>query len=235
MDDTAMNRLDEISAGLDRTRERVADACAAAGRDPAELTIIVVTKTYPVTDVKTLADLGVRDVGENRDQEAAPKAAACVGVGVHWHFVGQLQTNKASSVARYASAVHSVDRARLVHALDKGATAAGRRLGTLVQVSLDDTPGRGGASPGDVAALADLIAESASLTPAGVMAVAPLGAEPGRAFAKLGAIAERVQRDHPSATWISAGMSADLEAAVAHGATHLRIGSAILGERAYEG
>jgi len=230
-----MNRVDQISAGLDRTRERVADACTAAGRDPSELTIIVVTKTYPATDVKILAALGMHDVGENRDQEAAPKAAACADTAVRWHFVGQLQTNKAGSVARYASAVHSVDRARLVPALDRGATAAGRRLGCLVQVSLDDAPGRGGAAPDDVPALADLIAESASLEPAGVMAVAPLGVEPERAFAKLAAIAERVQREHRSATWISAGMSADLEAAVAHGATHLRVGSAILGERAFEG
>lgn len=230
-----MSRSADIAAGLERTRERVAAACAAAGRDPAELTIIVVTKTYPAADVGILADLGVRDVGENRDKEAAPKAAECADLPLRWHFVGQLQTNKASSVARYAATVHSVDRPRLVRALDRAAGAAGRRLDCLVQVSLDGAPGRGGVAADGVLELAGTIAEAPALRPAGVMAVAPLEGDPDRAFADLERISERLRREHPDAGWISAGMSADMEAAIARGATHLRVGSAILGKRPYPG
>ena len=147
------------------------------------------------------------------------------------HFIGQLQSRKSGSVARYADTVHSLDRPKLVATLDRGAAAAGRRLQALVQVSLDDDPGRGGVLPGDVRRLADEVAEAPHLDLRGVMAVAPLGADPGQAFAALREVAAGVRSDHPEATWISAGMSADLEAAVANGATHLRVGTAILGSR----
>lgn len=230
-----MSRAADIAAGLERTHERVADACVAVGRDPSELTIIVVTKTYPATDVGVLSDLGVRDVGENRDQEAAEKAAACAGMPVRWHFVGQLQTNKANSVARYASVVHSVDRPRLVRALDRAAGGEGRQLDCLVQVSLDGAPGRGGVTADGVPEIAGVIADAEALRLAGVMAVAPLEAEPEGAFAALARVSDQLRREHPRATWISAGMSADMEAAIAHGATHLRVGSAILGKRPYPG
>lgn len=230
-----MSRAADIAAGLERTHKRVAEACAAAGRDRSELTIIVITKTYPATDVAILSDLGVRDIGENRDQEAAAKAAECAGLPVRWHFVGQLQTNKANSVARYASVVHSVDRPRLVRALDRAAGNEGRRLDCLVQVSLDGAPGRGGVMADGVSEIAGMIADAASLRLAGVMAVAPLEAEPGPAFAELARISGWLRKEHPEATWISAGMSADMEAAIAHGATHLRVGSAILGKRPYPG
>lgn len=230
-----MGRSADVAAGLERTRERVAEACAVVGRDPGELTVVVVTKTYPASDVRILSDLGVTDVGENRDQEAAAKAAECAGLPVRWHFVGQLQTNKASSVARYASVVHSVDRLRLVRALDRAAGAEGRRLDCLVQVSLDGASGRGGVPADGVPEIAGVVADAKALRLAGVMAVAPLDADPERAFAALAQISDRLGREHPGATWISAGMSADMEAAVAHGATHLRVGSAILGKRPYPG
>jgi PLP dependent protein len=226
-----MSRRDQLAAGLAATRERVQKACGDAGRDPDDVSIIVVTKTFPADDVRMLAELGVGDVGENRDQEAAPKAAECADVPVRWHFVGQLQTNKAASVARYASAVHSVDRPRLVTALDRAATAAGRTLDCLVQVSLDEIVGRGGAAFDQVGRLADQITESESLRLRGVMAVAPLNADPGAAFARLRQVSDALRAVHPAATWVSAGMSGDLEAAIAHGATHLRLGSAILGDR----
>lgn len=230
-----MSRAADIAAGLERTHARVAEACAAVGRDPSELTVIVITKTYPATDVEILSDLGVRDVGENRDQEAAAKAVECAGLPVRWHFVGQLQSNKANSVARYASVVHSVDRPRLVRALDRAADGQGRRLDCLVQVSLDGAPGRGGVPADGVPEVAGMIADAHALRLAGMMAVAPLEAEPGAAFARLAQISEQLRADHPEATWISAGMSADMEAAIAHGATHLRVGSAILGKRPYPG
>ncbi|MBA9006496.1 YggS family pyridoxal phosphate-dependent enzyme [Thermomonospora cellulosilytica] len=224
-------RRDELAANLRTVRERIAAACAAAGRDPAEVTLVAVTKTFPASDVRLLAGLGVADVGENRDQEAAAKAAECADLPLTWHFVGQLQTNKARSVAGYADVVHSVDRARLVTALSSAAVRAGRTLRCLVQVSLDERPGRGGAAPSEVPELADLIAASDGLELGGVMAVAPLGADPAPAFARLAGVAERLRAAHPSATVISAGMSGDLEQAVACGATHVRIGTALLGGR----
>jgi len=230
-------RAAELAANLAEVQARVDAACLAAGRDPGEVTLIVVTKTWPSDDVRRLAGLGVRDVGENRDQEAAPKAAATEGLDLRWHFIGQLQTNKAASVARYAELVHSVDRVSLVAALDKGAAKAGRRIGCLIEVDLTGgEEGRGGARPDEVAALADAIASSENLDLRGVMGVAPLDRDDQRAasaaaFARLAAISADVRQAHPQATLISAGMSEDLEEAVAAGATHLRVGSAVLGTR----
>ena len=230
-------RRAQIAAGLVRVEERITAACAAAGRDRAELTLVAVTKTFPAADVAHLAALGVRDVGENRDQEAAGKAAVCREAGLDglvWHFVGQLQRNKAGSVATYADVVHSVDRLRLVPALDRAAEAAGRRLTALVQVDLRDEPGddgRGGAAPGDVAGLAAAVAAADRLDLGGVMAVAPADEDPDAAFSRLEEVTARLRADHPAAVAVSAGMSGDLEAAVRHGATHLRVGSALLGSR----
>lgn len=227
-------RRSEIAAGLQAARERIAVAEAEAGRPAGSVGLVVVTKTFPAADVQVLADLGVTHVGENRDQEAAPKALALAGAGVAglvWHFIGQLQTNKAKSVARYATTVESVDRARLVTALGRAAVEAGRELTCLVQVCLDPEPGRGGAAPADVPALAEAIGQASHLTLGGVMAVAPMPGDPDAAFARLSVVAERLQAEHPAATTVSAGMSGDLEAAVRHGATHVRLGSAILGYR----
>jgi PLP dependent protein len=229
-----VTRRDEIAAGLAAVHQRIERACSASGRSADEVELIAVTKFFPAADIDLLADLGVRHVGENRHQEASEKVAALRHRDLLTvHFIGQLQTNKAAAVARYADVVQSVDRLRLVSALQKGAEHAGRRLGVLVQVSLDegDHEGRAGAPPEDASALADAVEEAPDLDLLGVMAVAPLGADPAPAFARLRGVAHGIQSSHPHARWISAGMSADLEAAIAHGATHLRVGSAILGSR----
>jgi PLP dependent protein len=230
-----ISRSEELAERLQVVQDRVDAACARAGRSADEVTLVVVTKAFPASDVRLLAALGVRDVGENRDQEASRKVRQCADVDVVWHFVGQLQSNKARSVARYADVVHSVDRVRLADALSRAATSAGRSVTALVQVSLDDGPGRGGARPGDVAAVADRVASAPGLVLGGVMAVAPLGADPRPAFARLARVSDALRTTHPDATWVSAGMSADLEAALEHGATHVRVGSAILGERPPDG
>ena len=226
-----MARREEIAARLASVRGRIAAGCAAAGRDPDDVTLVVVTKTFPAGDVGILAELGVHDVGENRDQEAAPKAADCEGIDVRWHFIGQLQTNKAKSVTRYAHAVHSVDRPALVAALGRGARAAERDVGCFLQVSLDGDPTRGGALAQDLPELADAAAAEPGLRLLGLMAVAPMDVDPYRAFAVLPDLSERLRRAHPDARSVSAGMSGDLEAALACGATHLRVGSAVLGQR----
>jgi PLP dependent protein len=230
-------RLKELSASLHQVHERIGSACRASGRSAEDISLIVVTKFFPGSDIEALCQLGVTDIGENREQEVSAKVAALpaeVRQRMHVHFIGQLQSNKVPSLASFVDTVHSVDRAKLVRALDRAATSAGRDVGALVQVSLSGEPsagGRGGIPPDGVAELAASIAACEHLTLRGVMAVAPLGTDPGLAFAELATVARGVRADHPSATWISAGMSADLEAAVANGATHLRVGSAILGSR----
>jgi len=230
-------RRAQLAANLERVRERVAAACAAAGRAVEEVRVIAVTKHFPASDVRILAELGLRDVGENRDQEAAPKAAECRDLDLTWHFVGQLQTNKARSVVRYADVVHSVDRARLVTELGRRVRAAGRTLTCLVQVNLDPDSEkgvigpRGGADPADVPALAEAVEAEEGLTLGGVMAVAPREGDPRAAFDQLKAVADDLRARYPHATTISAGMSGDLEAAVERGTTHLRIGAALLGDR----
>ena len=235
-------RIDEIAAALGRLRERIERACVEAGRSPDDVQVIAVTKTYPADDVARLARLGIRDIGENRDQEAARKVQAfqdlpnVQDLPVTWHFVGQLQTNKARSVARYADVVHSVDRAELVAALARGAENAGRTLDCLLQVSLDvpdsAQPGRGGASAGELERLAEAVLATERLQLRGLMAVAPLDEDPDDAFARLAEIAAGLRAVYPQAAWVSAGMTADLEAAIRHGATHVRVGAALLGQRA---
>jgi PLP dependent protein len=231
--DQEQARKAELAANLEAVRERIDVACSAAGRSAGEVQLIAVTKTFPASDVMLLSQLGIGDFGENRDQEAAPKAAACAAAGVRarWHFVGQLQVNKAASVASYADVVHSVDRERLVTALGRRTTLAGRELSCLVQVSLDGTAGRGGARPEDVQRVAAAIAAEPGLALMGVMAVAPLGQPARPAYARLREIAESVRSDFPRAVAISAGMSDDLGEAIAEGATHVRIGTALLGGR----
>jgi hypothetical protein len=233
-------RRAEIGENLRDLRARIAAACAAAGRAEDDITLVAVTKTFPASDVRLLAGMGVLDVGENRDQEAAPKARECAGLRppLRWHFIGQLQVNKCASVVRYADMVHSVDRPRLVTALGARAAAAGRRIGCLIQVNLDPAAVagsgdavRGGALPAEVPALASALASQEGLELAGVMAVAPLGQPPRPAFARLAAIAATVRSAHPGAMMISAGMTGDLEEAIAEGATHVRVGTALLGGR----
>jgi PLP dependent protein len=226
-------RKTELAGRLDAVRARIAAACEAAGRGSDEVTLIAVTKTYPVSDIALLCELGAREIGENKDQEAAPKAAECasLGVPVTWHFVGQLQTNKVASVVSYASVIHSVDRLRLVSALGSRARQAGRAVTCLVQVSLDGDPERGGAFGPQITAVADAIAAEEGLALGGVMAVAPLEADAAVAFRKLSKVADTVRSAHPEAVMISAGMSADLEQAIEAGATHVRVGTALLGGR----
>ncbi|MGD6746001.1 YggS family pyridoxal phosphate-dependent enzyme [Streptomyces sp. BH106] len=232
-------RTAELAANLATVEERITTACAAAGRKRDDVTLIVVTKTYPASDVRILSGLGVRHVAENRDQDAAPKAAECSDLPLTWHFVGQLQTNKVRSVASYAGLVQSVDRDKLVTALSKEAVRAERELGCLIQVALDagaDGRGeRGGIGPGGVEELAARVAEAPGLRLDGLMTVAPLtGDYAGRqqaAFERLMDLSTAVRAAHPAANMVSAGMSSDLEQAVAAGATHVRVGTAVLGVR----
>ncbi|MEU6536063.1 YggS family pyridoxal phosphate-dependent enzyme [Streptomyces sp. NPDC047000] len=233
------DRKGDIAANLAKVEERISAACAAAGRGREEVTLVVVTKTYPASDVRILAGLGVRHVAENRDQDAAPKAAECADLPLTWHFVGQLQTNKVRSVVGYADFVQSVDRARLVTALSNEAQRAGRGIGCLIQVALDAGESgrgeRGGVAPGRIGELAEEIDRAPGLTLRGLMTVAPLTGEyAGRqraAFDRLMDLSTDLRRDRPAANMVSAGMSADLEEAVAAGATHVRVGTAVLGVR----
>lgn len=211
---------------------RIGEAARAAGRDPGELTRIVVTKFHPAGLVRELHGLGVRDVGENRQQELTAKTGETADLAdLTWHFIGQAQTNKARAIRRAARVVHSVDRERLVDALDGAAEPGDPVLDVLVQVNLTDDPGRGGVAPAGVEALAEHIARAATLRLRGIMAVAPLDEPPAAAFERLAGLAARLRSVVPDATWISAGMTADFAEAIACGATHLRIGSAITGPR----
>ncbi|MCA1222097.1 YggS family pyridoxal phosphate-dependent enzyme [Streptomyces sp. 8L] len=233
------DRKAELARNLAVVQDRIRAACAAADRDPDEVTLIVVTKTHPAEDVRALYELGVRQVAENRDQDAAPKAAACADLSLNWHFVGQLQTNKARSVLGYADEVQSVDRPRLVSALSAAAVRREREVGCLIQVALDAESGargaRGGVAPDGVEELAAAVAGAEGLRLDGVMTVAPLaGPYAGRqraAFERLVEISSRLRADHPAANMVSAGMSSDLEEAVQAGATHVRVGTAVLGVR----
>lgn len=233
------DRKSQLAANLAQVKERIAAACAAAGRKREEVTLIVVTKTYPASDVRILSELGVRHVAENRDQDAAPKAADCSDLPLDWHFVGQLQTNKVRSVVSYADVVQSVDRPKLVTALSAGAVRAERELGCLIQVALDAEENgrgeRGGVGPGGIEELAGRVAEAPGLRLDGLMTVAPLtGPYAGRqqaAFERLMEFSTLMRATHPAANMVSAGMSADLEQAVAAGATHVRVGTAVLGVR----
>jgi pyridoxal phosphate enzyme (YggS family) len=244
-DKDAAARRDELSTNLEQVRERIAAACRAAGRLPDDVALIVVTKFFPGTDIEALSLLGVTDIGENRDQEASAKIAALppeVRQRIQVHFIGQLQSNKAASLGAYVDTVHSIDREKLVHALDRAAAAAGRDIGVLIQVGLGSDSesgsvgrGRGGIPPDEAPGLASSVAAAQHLVLRGLMAVAPLGVDPGEAFGRLATVARGIRADHPGATWMSAGMSADLEPAIANGATHLRVGSAILGSRPSSG
>ncbi|WP_405873704.1 MULTISPECIES: YggS family pyridoxal phosphate-dependent enzyme [unclassified Streptomyces] len=233
------DRKDELAENLAKVERRIAAACTAAGRKREEVTLIVVTKTYPASDVRILSALGVRHVAENRDQDAAPKAAECSDLPLTWHFVGQLQTNKVRSVVGYAGLVQSVDRARLVKALSNEAVRQEREVGCLIQVALDaDESGRGergGVGADGIEELGESVARAPGLRLDGLMTVAPLtGPYAGRelaAFERLMDLSTDLRRAHPAANMVSAGMSADLEQAVAAGATHVRVGTAVLGVR----
>ncbi|CAN5216356.1 YggS family pyridoxal phosphate-dependent enzyme [soil metagenome] len=216
-----------LAERLEVVQASIARAVVEAGRDSSEITTIVVTKFHPASLVRELAALGVRDVGENRHQEASAKAAELADLDLHWHYIGQLQSNKAKAVRRYASAVHSIDRASVLPGLgsDTGSIDA------FVQVDLSGEPGRGGVAPEGLDALIDAVLGARGIRLRGLMTVAPLGAEPRAAFARLRELSGRVQKQAPDATSLSMGMSGDYREAILEGATHLRIGTAITGNR----
>jgi len=226
-------RRDQIATALDAVRRRVAEAATGAGREPGDVTLVVVTKFFPASDVRILADLGVTDVGENRHPEAADKQSECDDLGLRWHFIGGLQSNKAAVVGSYADVVESVDRVKLVAPLQRGAHERSHEVDVLLQVSLDPPghEGRSGADVADLTALAQAVDGAGRLRLRGLMAVAPLGDDPVAAFARLAEIRADFCSGRPDATWLSAGMSTDFEAAIGAGATHVRVGSAILGPR----
>lgn len=232
MSDEEVTRLAERLNGV---RVGIRDAARDAGRDPAELTMIVVTKFHPASLVRELAAHGVRDFGENRHQEAEVKAAETSDLDIAWHFVGQLQSKKVRAVRRYASVIHSLDRQSV---LDAFARSNGDGVGVtdcLIQVNLTDDPQRGGVNEADLAAFTHDAVATEGVRVRGVMGVAALGAEPRAEFARLRAASELVRRVEPNATWISGGMSGDFREAILEGATHLRIGTAITGNRPERG
>lgn len=232
----------EIAARLAETRDRLSAALAAAGRTDA-VDLVVVTKFHPVADVARLAALGVTDLGENRVQEASAKVDDLaeghpdLAARVRWNMIGHIQSNKAAAVAGWADRVHSVDSVKVANGLERGrARAAGERDGVgalpvLLQLSLDGDTARGGVARDDLAALADHVAGLDHLRLAGLMVVPPLEGDPAAHFADAAAVSDRLRRDHPDADAFSAGMSGDLEAAVAAGSTCVRVGTAILGPR----
>ena len=219
-------RSQELSANLDSIRARIGAAVQGSGRSPDEVTLIVVTKTFPASDVQILYDLGVRDFGENRDQEASVKSLELPD-DCRWHFQGQIQSNKLKSTAEWADVLHSIDD--IAHARKLNSLVAEKDI--FVQVSLDNLPNRGGVLPNLLPDFLEELSALANLNLRGLMAVAPLGEEPARAFSRLKVLSDQVVRVHPKAHEISAGMSNDFEAAIAQGATHIRIGSQILGVR----
>ncbi|WP_228813928.1 MULTISPECIES: YggS family pyridoxal phosphate-dependent enzyme [Nocardia] len=232
------SRADVLARRLTGLLARIDAACAAAGRDSGEVRLLPVTKYFPASDIAVLHRLGRHDFGENRPQEAGAKADELRDLQpLRWHLIGRLQRNKARQVARWAQAVHSVDSERLATALETAVAAAldaGERQGpleVLIQVSLDSDPARGGVAPAGVAALADRIAASAELRLAGIMAIPPLATDPDAEFARLAEVHTRLRAVHPEATELSAGMSNDLERAIAHGSTCVRVGTALMGER----
>ena len=228
-----ISRRNEIAKNWQAVQSSVAAACKSAERNFAEIEIIAVTKTWPASDVDLLAELGVNNVGENRDQEASIKHSQVVATTLKWHAIGQIQTNKVKSIAQWADVVHSIDRPELVEAFAKALRESSKKLDVFIQLNLDEqeTEHRGGAMASELKAMASKILEVPNLNLIGVMGVAPLAGDAADAFGKLQQASKELQVLLPTAHYISAGMSLDYEIALKYGATHLRIGSAILGSR----
>ncbi|MDV6013468.1 YggS family pyridoxal phosphate-dependent enzyme [Haloechinothrix sp. LS1_15] len=234
-------RVEQLRRSLDALRARVTAACESAGRDPEGVRLVAVTKTFPASDAALLSDLGVRHFAENKDQEAGAKVAEFTRLrpdaDVRWHMVGRMQRNKARTVVRWADEVQSVDSPRLVNALEQAAARArekgwrSRPLDVLVQVSLDEAPHRGGCSPAMLPELVSNITRSDEMRFRGLMTVAPQGVDHDSAFARFADIARWLREDYPNLVELSAGMSGDLESAIAHGSTCVRVGTALLGGR----
>lgn len=225
------SREEELSTNLESVRERIEQSAKRVGRGPEEITLVAVTKTYPASDVGILHDLGVENFAENRDRDGREKSAV---VPATWHFQGQIQSNKISSIASWANFVHSLDDPRHLRLLS-AAVPESKVVSVFIQVCLDPQPGRGGILPQELSPLAELVLAQSSLELEGLMAVAPLGENPESAFLRLARIHSEFRQQFPSAPFLSAGMSGDFEIAIEHGATHVRIGSSILGSRSEVG
>jgi pyridoxal phosphate enzyme (YggS family) len=225
-------RSEELRENLDSIKARIYEAAQSAGRNSSEITLIVVTKTFPASDVKILYNLGVRDFGENRDQEASVKSTELPD-DCRWHFQGQIQSNKLKSIANWADVLHSIDDVAHARKLDSlvSIVLQNSKKDIFAQVSLDNLPNRGGVLPNLLPEFLDEVSAFPHLNIRGLMAVAPLGQEPVVAFKRLKELSDQVITVHPKAREISAGMSNDFEAAISQGATHIRIGSQILGVR----
>jgi PLP dependent protein len=226
-----MNRKTELLQNLANVRERISFACSKSNRLESEITVIAVTKNFPSSDVEFLAEIGISDVGENKDQEAKKKITE-VKHELAWHFIGQLQTNKVKSVVRYADYIHSVDRLNLVQEISKQSVAIDKEIKIFIQVDLgEDDQNRGGVAPKSLLELATEIVALPKVQLVGLMAVAPLNSVAKDAFKKLVEIRSGFLQEHPQAQYLSIGMSDDFETAIEFGATHLRIGSLLLGVR----
>jgi len=226
-----VSRIDELQKNLIEIQSQIKSACETSGRNFDEITLIAVSKTWPASDIRLLHQLGVRDFGESRDQEATMKVSELADLDITWHFIGQVQTNKLNHIASYANVVHALDREKTISGLDVAAAKLDRNITGLLQISLDGDENRGGVAIENAFELAQLLSNSKNLTFGGIMAVAPIEMLPDVAFSKLAEIAAEIQSKYPTAKIISAGMSQDFESAVQKGATHLRIGSALLGNR----
>ena len=233
-------RVDELTIGLRSARTRLEAACVAADRSSDDVDLLVVTKFFPASDVLALVDLGCRSFGESREPEAGRKAAEvrdAVDEPLSFHMIGQIQTKKAKTVGRWADRVHSLDTVRLADALDGAATKAldsGERsapLDVLLQINLDGAPDRGGVLPADLLSLAEQVRGAAALRLRGLMVIAPQEGSAEQWMVRAAEIRDGFLSDHPDATEFSAGMSGDLEEAVAHGSTCVRVGTAIMGSR----
>jgi len=224
------DRMTELSLSLADVRARVLEATAKASRKPEEVTLIAVTKTYPSSDVEILHQLGVTDFGENRSAEGLEKSS---NVSAHWHFQGQIQSNKIAAISSWAQTVHSLDDLSHVAKFDRAVgEIPGKRLNVFVQISLDGDTSRAGVRGDDLLALGQAISSTRHLDLAGIMVVPPVHTEPEKAFSEVALLSQRFCLEFPSAQSLSAGMSGDYEIAIAHGATHIRVGSQILGPRA---
>jgi pyridoxal phosphate enzyme (YggS family) len=228
-----MNNLDrksELLNSLTNVRSRITEAASNASRSPEEVTLIVVTKTYPVSDVQILHEIGVRDFGENRSAEGLEKSALVTG---HWHFQGQIQSNKIAAISSWAHTVHSLDDLSHVGKFDRAVgEIPGKRLNVFIQISLDGDASRAGVGGDELLALGQALASSQNLDLVGLMVVPPVEAEPEKAFSEVAELAQQFRKEFPMARSLSAGMSGDYEIAISHGATHIRVGSQILGTRA---
>jgi len=232
-----VTQISELSGRLNAVTRGISAACLDVGRSDSDITLIVVTKFHPASLVRDLAELGVRDVGENRNQEAAAKALELRELNLTWHFIGQLQSNKARAALEYTDVIHSIDRPSLVSALDRAwndrAEDAGDQtpIRGFIQLNLTTDPVRGGVALADLVPFAEDMAARPAFDVQGIMAVAPVDEDPNAAFERVALASQRLQTVIPGARFISAGMSHDYPQAIAHGATHLRIGSAITGNR----